>query len=258
MAAEGALFRHVDLPGRYTELPKPPGIRATQIHHVFPVRAPDKQALRISRQICGYRLRYVIVGFKAAGSDCRADRSRNPGRIRAEHTHRVNGIFQNVSNGTSPATVNSTDDAGFCIAQQYRDAVRSKAADGHAPDIGSDSVRLIGNGIKAAMPVVFIHNADRISVDLSGHGTVIGSGSEESSDPAVILVDVLGIIALSGEQIQRCELSPADAAVTGGEKVPDRNHLRAHIDKAVFFLLNKQLFLKFFRYCYSRKSYCGN
>ena len=95
------------------------------------------------------------------------------------------------------------------------------------------------------MAVGFCDGAHGVSVHLLRHTTVVRAFSEQSGDTGEVFPEVFRAVSVPADQVQRRKMAGADAAVTRGEHMPERQAVRGHIDDAVFVVFQKHNLLQY-------------
>ena len=95
------------------------------------------------------------------------------------------------------------------------------------------------------MAVCFRDDAHDVSVHLLRHTAVVRSFSEQSGDTGEVFPEVFRAVSVPADQVQRRKMAGADAAVTRGEHMPERQAVRGHIDDAVFVVFQKHNLLQY-------------
>ena len=141
--AGGTKTGKIDMRRKHTGTQKPQTIQTGQIHVPF-----WAMLFHTGGSICPqsgqHGIGYIVVGFKAAGADARAESNMEIGGIGAvSRLHGMNRFFHNSGRAATPTGVDSAHSAGYRIVKQEIAAVGGKDEQGQVGVVGDQSVRSV-------------------------------------------------------------------------------------------------------------------
>ena len=164
----------------------------------------------------------VIVRFKAARPDGRAQGAEQVRRLRAESiVHFQDGFGCDAGRHPAPAGVNGADGPAHRVKEQDGAAVGGEDHQGKARPVGNKGVhvRVVPGAEETLAGVRVRDQADVLRMGLLGENGALRRHAHGGAEAAVILPDVFRPVAPADAQVQAVPRGGTDAAQPGGEAV---------------------------------------
>ena len=183
------------------------------------------KGLRLCAQGLAHGGGHIVVRFKAALADGRAQGAEQILRFRAEGiVHGQGGFGRQTRRHAPPARVNGPNGPVHRVIEQNGAAVGGKDHQRKTGAIGDESVHIrIVPGEKKALAGVLVRDlADILRMGLLGENGALRRHAYGGAEASVVLPDIFVAVSPADAQVQAVPRGGADTAQTGGEAVTHR------------------------------------